>query len=99
MYALAAGSPAMRTHERIADAANANLLSPAVAHELRDAYEFISYVRLEHQVRAIQAGEEPNNNVSPAELTSLERRHLRDAFGVLRTVQQQLAQRYPAARV
>lgn len=99
VYALAAGSPAMRTHERIADAANANLLSPAVAHELRDAYEFISYVRLEHQVRAIQAGEEPNNNVSPAELTSLERRHLRDAFGVLRTVQQQLAQRYPAARV
>ncbi|NYE00266.1 CBS domain-containing protein [Kineosphaera limosa] len=99
VYALAAGSPAMRTHERITDAANANLLSPESAAELRDAYEFISYVRLEHMVRNIQDERAPDNHVHPAHLTSLERRHLRDAFGVLRSVQAQLAQRYPAARV
>lgn len=99
VYALAAGSPAMRTHERISDAAVANLMSHETATELRDAYEFISYVRLEHQVARLHDGQPPNNNVDPEKLTSLERRHLRDAFGVLRTVQGQLAQRYPAARV
>ncbi len=99
VYALAAGSPAMRTTERIADAAAAGLMSAETADELLDAYEFISYVRLEHQVRQIRDGRPPNNHVDPQTLSSLERRHLRDAFGVLRSVQGQLAQRYPAARV
>ncbi len=99
VYALAAGSPAMRTHERILDAKAAGLLTAETAEDLQDAYEFISYVRLEHQVEKVRDGLEPNNHVDPDKLSSLERRHLRDAFGVLRTVQSQLAQRYPAARI
>lgn len=99
VYALAAGSPAMRTHERILDAKAAGLLTAETAEDLQDAYEFISYVRLEHQVEQVRDGLEPNNHVDPDQLSSLERRHLRDAFGVLRTVQGQLAQRYPAARI
>ena len=51
------------------------------------------------EVEKVRDGLEPNNHVDPDKLSSLERRHLRDASGVLRTVQSQLAQRYPAARI
>ena len=40
-----------------------------------------------------------SNYVAPADLTTLERRYLRDAFGVVRSMQSQLAQRFPASRV
>lgn len=99
VLALAAGSPAMRTHDRITDAANAHLLTYETATDLSDAYEFISYVRLEHQAKAVLDGRSPGNHVNPDTLSSLDRRHLRDAFGVVRTVQGQVAQRYPAARI
>ncbi len=99
VLALAAGSPAMRTHDRITDAANAHLLTHETATDLSDAYEFISYVRLEHQAKAVLDGRSPGNHVNPDTLSSLDRRHLRDAFGVVRTVQGQVAQRYPAARI
>ena len=69
------------------------------ATDLSDAYEFISYVRLEHQAKAVLDGRSPGNHVNPDTLSSLDRRHLRDAFGVVRTVQGQVAQRYPAARI
>lgn len=99
VLALAAGSSAMRTHERIVAAARAGFIGPESAADLRDAYEFFSYVRLEHQAQAVREGRPVHNFVAPAELTTLERRHLRDAFGVVRSVQGLLAQRFPAARL
>ena len=41
------------------------------------------------------AGGAPDNHVDPSGLSSFEQRHLRAAFGVIRTAQSALAQRYP----
>ena len=48
-----------------------------------------------HQQAAVNAGGEPNNHVNPKKLSRLEREHLRDAFGVIRRLQQSLATKYP----
>ena len=99
VLALAAGSIAMRTHERIVAAQRAGLIGAETAADVRDAYEFFSYVRLEHQAQAVREGRPVSNYVAPADLTTLERRYLRDAIGVVRSMQSQLAQRFPASRV
>lgn len=94
VYALAAGLRAVNTQARLAGAAQAGVLSAEGAADLRDALEFIAYVRLRHQGRQVAAGQEPNNFVSPTELSAFEKRHLRDAFSIVKTMQAALAQRY-----
>ncbi|MFN3597961.1 MAG: putative nucleotidyltransferase substrate binding domain-containing protein [Rubricoccaceae bacterium] len=94
LYALAAGRPEVRTGERLRAAAAAGALAPSDAASLEDAYEFIARVRMQHQAAQIRAGRSPDNYVSPEALSPFERRHLRDAFTVVATAQDALAQRY-----
>jgi CBS domain-containing protein len=52
-------------------------------------------VRLRHQAARVRAARQPDNYLSPGELSSLEKRHLRDAFQVVKQAQTVLAQSYP----
>jgi CBS domain-containing protein len=99
VHALAAGVAAVSTRERLEEAAAAGELSEEGMRELLDAFDFISLVRLRHQAERIRAGEKPDNFVAPEELSALERRHLKDAFDVVRTMQAALEQRYQAGRL
>jgi CBS domain-containing protein len=49
---------------------------------------------LRHQARQVAAGITPDNDISPDDLSSLEKKHLRDAFGIIRRAQQGFAVRY-----
>lgn len=95
IHALRAGSPALSTRRRLTAAAAAGLLDREMAAELGDALELMSYLRLHHQASQARAGQRPDNNVAPANLTQRQRRHLRDAFEIVRTAQQNLAGRLP----
>ncbi|MDO5731787.1 DUF294 nucleotidyltransferase-like domain-containing protein [Corynebacterium sphenisci] len=95
LFALAAGLPQLGTRERLIAAAGAGSVSRRGAADLGDAYEFLTTVLLEHQAHAAAAGAEPDNHLHPRELSKLERQHLRDAFGVVRRMQQGLAAKYP----
>lgn len=99
IYSLAHGLNAVNTLERLDAAASGGHLSKEGAADLRDALEFISTVRLQHQANGIRRGEEANNFVSPRELSHFDRTHLKDAFAVVRTMQATLAQRYQAERL
>jgi len=88
LYALAGGLPALNTVERLRAAAADGLLSESSAGDLVDAFEFLGYLRLRHQAGQVTAGRPPDNRLAPDSLTSLERKHLRDVFGILRTQQQ-----------
>lgn len=94
VYALAAGSEAINTQDRLEVVASGGEVSESGAHDLRDALEFISFLRIEHQARLIRAGEPPNNYMSPDDLSHFERNHLKGAFSVVRTMQNVLNQRY-----
>lgn len=95
VHALLHGLPEVGSRARIAAATRAGSLSPGLGAELADALEFVSYLRLRHQGRQVRAGREPDNFMDPALLTDFERRHLRDAFRIVRTAQQALGQRLP----
>ena len=44
-------------------------------------------VRLDHQTRKLVANEAPDNYLSLSEISQLERQHLKDAFKVIKTLQ------------
>ena len=84
VHALAIGSPAVSTQARLADAVAAGVMAADRGEELRDAFEFLSYARLAHQVGAVAAGSPPDNHIAPEGLSSVEKRHLREAFAIVR---------------
>jgi len=94
VYSLAAGVNVVNTQDRLQAVAEGGEVSEAGARDLQDALEFISFLRIEHQARQITAGEEADNFMSPEDLSNFERNHLKDAFSVVRTMQNVLSQRY-----
>lgn len=95
LFAVAAGLPQQSTRERLAASAGAGSVSRQGAQDLADAFEFLCTVQLHHQQAQFNAGTQPNNHIYPKRLSSLEREHLRDAFGVIRKLQQSLGAKYP----
>ncbi|MCB1751535.1 MAG: cyclic nucleotide-binding/CBS domain-containing protein [Gammaproteobacteria bacterium] len=94
VYSLAAGSKAVNTLDRLDVVAEGGEVTSEGAHDLKDALEFICYLRIQHQARLIKAGEPADNFMSPDHLSHFERNHLKDAFSVVRTMQNTLGQRY-----
>lgn len=95
IHGIAAGSAETSTLGRLADAAAAGRVSGSLAADLRDAWEFLSLLRLRHQAAGVAAGQAPDNRIAPAGLSSFEQRQLKVAFGVVRAAQHALTQRYP----
>jgi CBS domain-containing protein len=95
VLALSIASPEVNTQSRILAAVSAGALSEDRGENLRDAFEFISYVRLNHQAAQVRAGQYPDNFVAPDDLSSFDKRHLRAAFGIVRSAQAAVAHTYP----
>lgn len=91
IFCLSSGASETNTIARLKVAGERGALSPENATNLADAFEFITYVRLRHQVRQLRQGITPDNRVPPAGLSSFEKRHLRDAFQIIRKMQGALA--------
>jgi CBS domain-containing protein len=89
--AIAAGVTTASTTERLRAASAAGTLSAADAHTLKDAFELIINLRLDHQVAQLRAGAEPDDHVDPAELSALMRTQLREAFRAVAAIQKRLA--------
>lgn len=95
LHALACGSEATSTLARLEDAVASGRVSPTLAADLRDAWEFLAHLRLRHQVEQVRAGRPADNWVDPSTLSHFEKRHLKAAFGVIRAAQGAIALRYP----
>lgn len=95
VYALRSGSPALPTRRRLAAAEAAGTIDHDTAAELTDALELMSYLRLHHQAAQARSGRTPDNFLRPADLTQRQRRHLRDAFEIVRSAQQRLSGHLP----
>lgn len=92
VMALRAGSGAVGTLDRIEAAVDAGTIDRSLADDLGAALELMGHLRVRHQADQLRAGERPDNHLAPAGLSDRERRHLRDAFGIVRSAQQHLAQ-------
>ncbi|MBX3586100.1 MAG: CBS domain-containing protein [Ramlibacter sp.] len=98
VYALAGALPAVNTHDRLERAAHAGEISEAGARDLREALEFLCKMRITHQARQTGQGQKPDNFLALEELSNFERSHLKNAFAVVQTLQEVLAQRYQSGR-
>jgi CBS domain-containing protein len=98
IFALAAGHDAVGTQERLQHAADSGEVNARDAHDLRDALEFLAAMRIRHQAQRIDAGLAADNFLQPEELSNFEREQMKDAFAVVKSVQDVLAQRYQAGR-
>jgi CBS domain-containing protein len=98
-YALAAGSGARPTLERLSDAAEAATLSRSGAEILGESFRFLMRLRLQEQLRSTRSGEEPSNLVRVEVLTELERRRLAEAFEAVRKLQDATAVRFNAGGI
>lgn len=94
VHALAVGSVAVNSFERLEDVIAADLLPEGKGTDMSDALEYISIVRIRHQAKQIEAGEVVDNNVRPRHLTSFDRRNLKEAFQVVSSAQNFLKYRY-----
>lgn len=94
VYALAGGNAAVNTHDRLLDAASGGAISEQSARDLRDALEFLAFMRIQHQARQIAADEAPDNFLRLEELSNFERTQLKDAFTVVQSLQSVLGHRY-----
>lgn len=92
--ALAVGAPALNTMERLDAISQAGGMTESAVADLRDAFEFISTLRLHHQAAQIEADHAPDNFLNPKEISALERRYLKDAFEVVSDLQNSLSRNY-----
>lgn len=95
VHALAIGSSAQSSHDRLDDIAKTRLMPRESLERLRYALEFLSLARIRHQALDIQEGREPNNYIEPENVSAAERHGLKDAFQILSSAQKFLRFRYP----
>ncbi len=98
VHALAVGSLAQNSFERLQDVVAAGVLPPGRGQDLHDSLEFISTVRIRNQADDLVAGLEPDNSIEPDKLSAFERKSLRDAFSILDDAQTYLKFRYQPGR-
>lgn len=88
---LAAGVGAASTRARLDASEAAGTLDREDAAILRDAFELVCELRMEHQVEQLRAGDAPDNLIQPESLTPVTRTALKEAFRAVATVQRGIA--------
>lgn len=97
VYALASGSPLLNTYDRLAQLSHAtDRMEAARLADLREAFDFISTLRLRNQARQIAQGKEPDHYLELEHISGLEQRYLRYAFEAITEAQDCLGKRYHA---
>jgi CBS domain-containing protein len=94
---LAANVGAATTRARIEASESAGTLSGEDAAVLRDAFELVCELRMEHQVDQLRRGEAPDNLIDPSGLAPLTRTSLKQAFRAVARIQRAVAQRLELA--
>jgi CBS domain-containing protein len=84
---LAAGVSAASTRARLEASEKAGTLGSEDAAILRDAFELVCELRMEHQVDQLRAGRSPDDLIEPASLAPLTRTALKEAFRAVARVQ------------
>lgn len=99
VYALSEGLPAINTSERLQAACECGSMSREMSENLIDALEYIASLKNQHQVERIRDGKAADNYLDPKSLSGLERGHLKDAFAIIKSMQEVLENRYQTGRI
>jgi CBS domain-containing protein len=90
-FALSNGITISSTADRLAAVKEAGALDNETAEALREAFEIVMRLRLDHHAGQIEAAAKPDNVVDPADLPPLTRTQLREAFRAVAHAQKKLS--------
>lgn len=94
LLSLAEGINKVNTTERLEALSGSSSMSAAMADNLKDALEFIASLRIRHQADQIRNKIPADNFMPPDALSSLERKHLKDSFEIIKEMQDSVSRRY-----
>lgn len=94
VYGLEAAARTSNTLGRLGGAVEAGLIAQDTCDTLSETYRFLLRIRLRAQLRMISEGKLPSNELSLAELSSMERSRLRDAFRAIELWQEHASYHY-----
>jgi CBS domain-containing protein len=98
--ALAGGSQERSTMERLVMAGKSGeLLSQDDASELADIFQLLLHLRLRQQLAALQSGDPIGHDVQLNTLSTLEWRHLKEGFVIIRRIQDGIRTSLPLSRM
>lgn len=95
LYALTCGTDALHTRQRLQAAAGLGVVSEKGAHDLLDAFDVLNTIAFDYQSTDLRVGKAPSYHVDPEQLGKMDREHLRDAFHIIKGMQQALSTKYP----
>ncbi len=95
LMALKYGIKETNTLGRLQLLGEAGHISNELYKETYEAYEFQMQLRLVHQLRMMEQGKQPDNYIDPGELTDLEKRTLKEAFGIINRMQAYIRDIFP----
>lgn len=99
VFALQGGISATGTVQRLQQAHAKGLVSLDMCENLQHALEYIANLRIQHQAGQYRTGLAADNYLNPESLSQLQRGYLKDAFQIIKTMQEVLANRYQAGRL
>ncbi len=99
IYALGEGLSPVNTWERLEAAQAGGALSREMGADLLDALSYIAALRNRHHAERIRRGLPPDNYIDPRSLSGLERGHLKDAFAIIKSMQEVLENRHQSGRL
>ncbi len=94
LFALEKGVRETSTLERIAALRDKHTIVEEYAADFENAFEFIMLLRIHHQYQQLSSGQRPDNFINPNRLSNLEKRSIKDAFGLISKIQDQIIERY-----
>ncbi len=94
LFSLEKGIKETSTIERINALKDKHTIMKEYAEELEHAFEFIMLLRIQNQFEQIEAGREPDNFINPRNLSSLEKKTMKDSFRLISKMQDIIIERY-----
>jgi len=97
LFALDAGIEHTNTSDRLAALSTGPDRDPTIFQDMQEAFEFLTLLRLECQLRQVREGKELSNYISPDSLTQLQRSLLKEAFRAAARAQALIEERFRTA--
>ncbi len=88
------GIKTQNTLDRLSEINRKGVIEDNFHADLREAYEFITYLQISRHLDALAKGEKPDNFLNPASLNNLQRKMLKESFAVVRRLQETIEFRF-----
>jgi CBS domain-containing protein len=93
-FALEEGVSETSTLERIESLRSIHPIIIELGDEIEQAFEFISLLRIHHQLDQMERNIPPDNFINPGRLTNLEKKSLKESFQVILKIQDAVTEMY-----